>query len=123
MRETAIVTNTIMTSVTGKRRYIAMALCAFLAGAGIVGAAHGATVREKDLFLFDGANGASPQGGLVADAKGNLYGTTYLGGGAYGFGNVFELSRTNSSTRLSPSRAIFAPPKATRHARSIAPRS
>ena len=95
MRETAIVTNTIMTSVTGKRRYIAMALCAFLAGAGIVGAAHGATVREKDLFLFDGANGASPQGGLVADAKGNLYGTTYLGGGAYGFGNVFELSRAN----------------------------
>lgn len=92
MGETAAVANTILTRATGKRRYIGTVLCALLAGASIAGAAHGATDREKNLFLFDGADGASPQGGLVADAKGNLYGTTYLGGGAYGFGNVFELS-------------------------------
>ncbi|MGH6890351.1 MAG: choice-of-anchor tandem repeat GloVer-containing protein [Rhizomicrobium sp.] len=81
-----------MTKVTRKHRYIGTVLCALLAGVSAAGAAHGAT-REKNLFIFNGTDGSSPQGGLVADAKGNLYGTTYLGGGAYGFGNVFELSR------------------------------
>jgi uncharacterized repeat protein (TIGR03803 family) len=36
-------------------------------------------------------DGASPFGGLVADAKGNFYGTTQYGGTLYG-GTVFELS-------------------------------
>lgn len=94
MYEPAVVTTTIMTSVTGKRRYVGAALCALLAG--FVGTAHGATYKEKNLFLFDGTDGSSPQAGLIADAKGNLYGTTYLGGGAHGFGNVFELSRGTS---------------------------
>lgn len=84
---------TIMTTLSRKPRYIGTALCALLAGACVAGAAHGAAEREKNLFIFDGTDGASPQGALVADANGNLYGTTYLGGGKYGFGNVFELSR------------------------------
>jgi len=41
------------------------------------------------------AQGSSPAGGLVADAQGNLYGTTYYGG-TYGFGTVFRLSRNSS---------------------------
>jgi uncharacterized repeat protein (TIGR03803 family) len=40
-------------------------------------------------------DGEGPFGGLVADGKGNFYGTTEYGG-AYGFGTVFELSPSAS---------------------------
>ena len=44
------------------------------------------------LYAFtEAADGLSPYGGLVADAAGNLYGTTVYGG-ANGGGVVFELS-------------------------------
>ncbi len=48
---------------------------------------------EKILYNFgaNGTDGCFPQGGLVFDAAGNLYGTT-AGGGANGFGTVFELT-------------------------------
>lgn len=46
--------------------------------------------RQQVLLSFDGRNGLLPQGGLIADAAGNLYGTTE-GGGRYGGGTVFEL--------------------------------
>jgi uncharacterized repeat protein (TIGR03803 family) len=42
-------------------------------------------------FLNDN-NGGSPQGGLVMDAAGNLYGATYVSGAKYGV--VFELSNS-----------------------------
>jgi uncharacterized repeat protein (TIGR03803 family) len=45
-------------------------------------------------FTGEGTDGASPQGGLVLDAAGNLYGTTYAGG-SYGLGTAFELSPTS----------------------------
>ena len=38
-----------------------------------------------------GTDGADPEGTLVFDAAGNLYGTTTFGG-TYGFGTVFELT-------------------------------
>ncbi len=49
---------------------------------------------ETVLHAFtDGADGATPLGALILDAKGNLYGTTKLGGGAYGgHGVVFRLN-------------------------------
>ncbi len=43
------------------------------------------------LVTFTGTNGASPEAGLVADASGNLYGTTF-GGGSANDGTVFELA-------------------------------
>jgi len=48
---------------------------------------------EKVLHSFkaDGKDGYYPSGGLVFDASGNLYGTTY-GGGVHGGGTVFELT-------------------------------
>jgi uncharacterized repeat protein (TIGR03803 family) len=47
---------------------------------------------EKLLHSFGKANdGASPYAGLIFDASGNLYGTTYKGG-AYGGGTVFEVT-------------------------------
>jgi uncharacterized repeat protein (TIGR03803 family) len=55
-----------------------------------------AKTREKIIFSFDEANGNVPDAGLIADKQGNLYGTTFDGGGANGLGNVFELSPTKS---------------------------
>lgn len=45
------------------------------------------------LYAFAGTpDAASPYGGLIADASGDIYGTTYYGG-AHGLGSVFELVR------------------------------
>jgi uncharacterized repeat protein (TIGR03803 family) len=46
---------------------------------------------ETVLQSFNGTDGAGPEGGLIADGAGNLYGTT-TGGGANSVGVVFELS-------------------------------
>jgi uncharacterized repeat protein (TIGR03803 family) len=43
------------------------------------------------LVSFNGADGANPLAGLIADANGNLFGTTALGG-ASGDGTVFEIT-------------------------------
>jgi uncharacterized repeat protein (TIGR03803 family) len=48
---------------------------------------------ERVLYAFEECG--EPDGALVADLRGNLYGTTTRGGG-YGQGCVFELSRTGS---------------------------
>jgi uncharacterized repeat protein (TIGR03803 family) len=57
---------------------------------------------EKVLYSFaGGADGAGPFGGLVADAQGNLYGTTATGGNGAcpgGCGTVFELSPNSDGT-------------------------
>jgi uncharacterized repeat protein (TIGR03803 family) len=58
------------------------------------------TWKETVLHLFcsDGAghcrDGANPRAGLTFDQAGNLYGTTYAGGGGggIGFGTAYELS-------------------------------
>jgi uncharacterized repeat protein (TIGR03803 family) len=63
----------------------------------------GSKWKEKLLYSFrSGRDGANPNGGLVFDSKGALYGTTYFGGnevpacknnaGGTGCGLVFELS-------------------------------
>src|SRR5713101_6424219 len=45
------------------------------------------------LVSFNGTDGAEPLAGLIADANGNLFGTTRFGG-ANGFGTVFEIAKT-----------------------------
>ena len=45
---------------------------------------------EKVLHTFGGPDGAAPYAGLIADAHGNLYGTTVFGGSANA-GCVYEL--------------------------------
>src|ERR1700722_5424316 len=77
-----------------------------LYGVAEIGGAHGAgtvfklhaTSRKRwnltTLYAFKGQpDSGSPYGGLVADAAGDLYGTTYYGG-ADGQGSVFELVRS-----------------------------
>lgn len=48
------------------------------------------------LAPFTGLNGQSPQASVDLDANGDLYGTTYEGGG-YSQGTVFEISHGSSS--------------------------
>ena len=48
------------------------------------------------LASFNGANGAAPAAGLIRDAQGNLFGTTFVGG-AYDRGTVFELAAGSST--------------------------
>ena len=73
------------------------ALSAALAAACVaVPAARGAPTSTT-LATFAGTAGSAPAGDLVADAAGNLYGTT-AAGGAHNDGTVFELSGTNHQT-------------------------
>jgi uncharacterized repeat protein (TIGR03803 family) len=52
------------------------------------------------LYSFTGgSDGALPWAGLIADAAGNLYGTTYGGGGS-GQGTVFQLDPSGTLTVL-----------------------
>ena len=54
----------------------------------------GGTWKFKTLHAFTGIPSAgSPYGGVIADSKGNLYGTTYFGG-ANGAGSVFKLTKS-----------------------------
>jgi uncharacterized repeat protein (TIGR03803 family) len=48
---------------------------------------------EKQLHSFGGigTDGYGPYGNLILDAAGNLYGTTFYGGGTRDYGTVFEL--------------------------------
>ena len=56
---------------------------------------------ERILYSFAGgtADGADPNGGLIIDGAGNLYGTTGRGG-ADGLGTVFEVSATGTERVL-----------------------
>ena len=53
------------------------------------------------LASFNGTNGYEPNGGLIADAGGNLYGTTYAGGDS-GYGTVFQIARTAGGYSSTP---------------------
>jgi uncharacterized repeat protein (TIGR03803 family) len=66
--------------------------------------------KEQTLYSFSVTgqfDGAQPVGGLILDAVGNLYGTTYYGGGGHcfdgftpGCGTVFELQPSGTFTVL-----------------------
>jgi uncharacterized repeat protein (TIGR03803 family) len=52
----------------------------------------GAKWNETVLYEFTGRDdGCAPLGGLIADAAGNLYGTTFQGG-TFGEGVVFQVT-------------------------------
>jgi len=57
--------------------------------------------RFKRLYSFTGGlDGNSPNGGLVRDPDGNIYGTTQSGPNQDFLGTVFKLSRTRTLTVL-----------------------
>jgi hypothetical protein len=53
------------------------------------------------LVSFNGTNGATPLGGLIMDAAGDLLGAT-AGGGANNAGTVFEIFKSNSGYSSAP---------------------
>ena len=59
--------------------------------------AGGGTWTEKVLYNFNGTSGAIPQAGLIFDAAGNLYSTTFAGG-TYNLGTLFELTPAGGGT-------------------------
>jgi hypothetical protein len=80
-------------------------ISSFLAVVGIVivavapGQSRAANPTLITLVRFNGVNGSSPAASLIADANGNLFGTTFEGGpsfqgGSTGDGTVFEIAKT-----------------------------
>jgi uncharacterized repeat protein (TIGR03803 family) len=57
------------------------------------------------LASFDGTAGRYPYGGLIADANGNLFGTTNEGG-ANGYGTVFEIAKTAKGYASTPNTLV-----------------
>src|SRR5947207_9825866 len=56
-------------------------------------ASSSAASQEQAIYIFSGgADGAHPDGSLITDSAGNLYGTT-AEGGTNNYGTVFKLSR------------------------------
>jgi len=43
------------------------------------------------VFVYHGRDGANPNGGLISDSAGNLYGVTEYGG-TYNYGTVYKLT-------------------------------
>jgi uncharacterized repeat protein (TIGR03803 family) len=70
------------------------------AGAGNCGTVFKVTPKgdESVLYAFQcGVDGSSPTGGVVSDAAGNLYGTTYAGGTS-GLGTIFKIATDGTKT-------------------------
>jgi len=72
-------------------------LLAFAAVMSLAAGAHARNAQDLVLYRFaGGSDAAQPEAGLIADAAGNLYGTTSAGGGigcgGSGCGTVFQLS-------------------------------
>ena len=57
------------------------------------------------LVSFNGTNGANPFAGLIADAAGNLFGTTQSGG-TNGDGTVFEIANVDGSYASTPTMLV-----------------
>jgi uncharacterized repeat protein (TIGR03803 family) len=68
--------------------------------------AHGYASTPTTLVSFNGTNGANPHGSLIADAHGDLIGTT-ADGGANGDGTVFEITGSGFSTHKTPSCSVI----------------
>jgi len=68
-------------------------------GCGTVFALERRSMRWQETVIYDFlglTDGAFPSAGLTSDKLGNLYGTTYFLG-LYGYGTVFELSRSGGT--------------------------
>jgi uncharacterized repeat protein (TIGR03803 family) len=63
------------------------------------------TAAINTLCSFNGPDGANPEGDLIADSNGDLFGTTGQGG-ANGLGTVFEIARTAGGYASTPTTLV-----------------
>jgi uncharacterized repeat protein (TIGR03803 family) len=66
---------------------------------------HGYASAPTPLVSFNGADGAYPNGSLVADAAGDLFGTTQKGG-PDNYGTVFEIAKTKHGYASAPTTLV-----------------
>src|SRR5215472_2520177 len=59
----------------------------------------------KTLIIFNSSNGAAPEGSLIADANGDLFGTTFEGNTTNG-GTVFEIAKTVTGYASTPTTLV-----------------
>src|SRR5450432_2497546 len=86
--------------------FVALAAAVLIMLPGV--AAHAQTYTDTTVYSFGATptDGISPFGGLIIDAQGNLYGTTWSGGGSSncspfkGCGTVFKLDSSGNETIL-----------------------
>ena len=71
----------------------------------IVKTAAGYASAPTTLVSFDGNDGEIPTAGLIMDVAGDLFGTT-KGGGASGFGTVFEIVKTAAGYAGTPTTLV-----------------
>ena len=71
----------------------------------IANTATGYATTPTTLVSFNGTDGQGPNGSLIADADGNLFGTT-AAGGANGDGTVFEIANTASGYASTPTTLV-----------------
>ncbi len=74
-------------------------VCGGVTGCGVVFKVDPAG-NETVLYSFTGPDGISPNGGVVMDSGGNIYGTTWSGGGEAYAGVVFKVDPTGEETLL-----------------------
>src|SRR5882724_9094361 len=72
----------------------------------IVKTASGYASAPTTLVSFNFTNGGNPFAGLIADANGDLFGTTTIEGGALSFGTVFEIVKTASGYASTPTTLV-----------------
>jgi uncharacterized repeat protein (TIGR03803 family) len=70
-----------------------------------VGATEATHPELTTLVNFNGTDGFLPTGSLIADAHGDLFGTTILGG-ANGDGTVFEIAKTAHGYASTPTTLV-----------------
>jgi uncharacterized repeat protein (TIGR03803 family) len=94
-------------TTTTMKKLAARFLCCCLAGTtlGSISLWTDAVAAEEVLYAFrGGSDGLVPYGALIGDQAGNLYGTTYEGGGGAscgsGCGTIFTLSSDRSESLL-----------------------
>jgi len=95
-------------SVGGQTRPMKLSMgLAILASLGTAPAYAAPTLTT--IATFTATNGSAPLAGVIADASGNLYGTTAHGGGGSSAGTVFEIPNTGGGFGALTTLATFTP--------------